>query len=104
MSTINVTYKCIDGAHFFVATDKEAAGLCVAHTDMETAFNEVAKQLNALFAFNHGKKTNFKPRVPFEKFKLTMEVQQGVANLADESGAITPALIQAWMADLQAGQ
>lgn len=98
MSTINVTYKCIDGAHFFVATDKEAAGLCVANTDLEMAFNEVSLQLNALFAFNHGKKCNFKPSVPFDTFKKSIEASQLVAKGADQSGMLTAALIQPWMA------
>jgi hypothetical protein len=103
MNTIKVTYKCIDGAHFFVTTDKEAAGFCVANTDLQIAFDEVSLQLNALWAFNYGKKSHFKPRVSFDAFKKMIEAQQAVANLAEEPADMTPALIQAWMAD-QVGQ
>jgi hypothetical protein len=55
-------------------TDKEAAGLCVANADLKTAFNEVAAQLSAIYAFNHGKKCNFQPAVPFETFKEAISV------------------------------
>ena len=55
VNAIKVTYKFIDGAHFFVTTDKEAAGLCVANTDLKTALEEVAAQLSAIYAFDHGR-------------------------------------------------
>ncbi len=103
MSTINVTYKCIDGAHFFVTTDKEAAGLCVAHTDFDTAFNEVAFQLNALFKFNHGIECNFQPRIPLAAFKKTIEAQQLVTKGADPTDTLMAALIQPWMAEQVGG-
>ncbi|MGO9049549.1 MAG: hypothetical protein ACLP19_05210 [Xanthobacteraceae bacterium] len=99
MSTINVTYKMIDGAHFFVTTDKEAAGFCVANTDLQKAFNEVSLQLNALFEFNHGQKFNFHPSTPFETFKMAIEGSQLIAKGADQSGAITAAMIQPWMTE-----
>jgi hypothetical protein len=76
VSAIKVAYKFVDGAHFFVSTDKEAAGLCVANTDLQTAWNEVSAQLNALWHFNHGKEGNFKPMVPFDSFKNTLEALQ----------------------------
>jgi hypothetical protein len=96
-NAIKVAYKFVDGAHFFVSTDKEAAGLCVANTDMETAFNEVSAQLNALWAFNHGKAGNFQPMVLFDSFKKTLEALQVVAKLGDQSGMIVPGPIQPWM-------
>jgi hypothetical protein len=99
MSTINVTYKMIDGAHFFVTTDKEAAGLCVANTDLQKAFNEVALQLNQLFEFKHGKKFNFHPSKSFETFKKAIEGSQSAAREADQSGVITAAMIQPWMTE-----
>lgn len=99
MSTINVTYKCIDGAHFFVTTDKEAAGLCVANTDLQTAFNEVSLQLNALFAFNHGQKCKFQPSVPFEVFKQSIEASNLVTKGADQSGMLMASMIQPWLAE-----
>jgi hypothetical protein len=98
--TIGVIYKYIDGAHFFVSTDKAAAGLCVANTNLETAFNEVATQLNALFEFNHGQKTSFYPPVSFAEFKKTVEASTAAVRGADQSGMIMPATIQSWAAEI----
>lgn len=67
--TVKVTYKLIDGAHFFVSSDGDALGLCVAHADLETAFKEVSHQLNVLFSKNHGVSAKFYPTVPFDDFK-----------------------------------
>jgi len=61
---IEVTYKYIDGAHFFVSDDKEALGLCVAHCDLKTAYEEVAYQLSALFEHNHNEETTFLQQFP----------------------------------------
>jgi hypothetical protein len=99
MSNVNiaVAYKFVDGAHFFVAANKEAAGLCAANTNLEIAWNEVALQLNALWAFNHGEKVNFQPVVPFETFKKALTGFELVAKGADQSGMITPAPVQPWM-------
>jgi hypothetical protein len=46
---IKIAYKYVDGMHFFVPDDKEAAGLCVAHENLETAWEEVNTQLTVLF-------------------------------------------------------
>jgi hypothetical protein len=97
MSTINVTYKSIDGAHFFVSTDKEAAGLCVANTNLQVAYTEVAHQLNALFKFNYGKECNFQPAVPFETMQKQIEASQMLAKGFDETGMMTAATIQPWI-------
>ncbi len=97
---IGVLYKHIDGAHFFVSYDKEGAGLCVASTDLKTAFDEVAKQLNVLFEHNHGKKSNFQPGVPFEVFKRATDASWLIAKGADQSGMMIPASIQPWMSNL----
>jgi hypothetical protein len=100
MSMIAVSYKFVDGAHFFVSTDKEAAGLCAANTDLETAWNEVSVQLNALWAFNHGEKANFQPAVPFETFQKALVGFQLVAKGADQSGMIKPGPIQPWSKEI----
>jgi hypothetical protein len=97
MSNIKVTYKYIDGAHFFVSSDKDAAGLCVAHADLQTAFEEVSNQLSVLFEHNRGEKWNFKPGVPFEIFKKWAGEAFAAARDADRSGMITPASIQPWV-------
>lgn len=98
-TTVNVLYKLIDGAHFFVSDEREASGLCVASTDLKTAFDEVANQLNVLFEYNHGQKSAFRPAVPFEIFKQALEASNLVAKGADQSGMIVPAMIQPWMYD-----
>jgi hypothetical protein len=103
VNTIKVTYKFIDGAHFFVTTDKEAAGLCVANTDLKAAFDEVAAQLSAIYAFNHGKKCNFQPVVPFETFKGVIDAIQQAAKAADQSGTIVANTVQPWMGNLKVG-
>jgi hypothetical protein len=103
VNAIKVTYKFIDGAHFFVSTDKEAVGLCVANTDLKTAFDEVAVQLNAIYAFNHGKKYNFQPAVPFETFKGATDAIQQAAKAADQSGMIVANTVQQWTGDVKVG-
>jgi hypothetical protein len=99
MSTISVMYKCIDGVHFFVTTDKDAAGLCVANNDPAVAYAEVAHQLNALFKFNHNKECNFVPAVPFEAMKKQMEAAQLLAKGFEQSGMMMAATIQPWIAE-----
>ena len=95
---ITVTYKVIDGAHFFVSDDKVAAGLCVAHGDLKVAFEEVGKQLSILFKVNHGMDCTFSAAVPFETFKSAVDAANLVARGADQSGMIVPSMIQPWMA------
>jgi hypothetical protein len=99
MSNIKILYKFIDGAHFFVSNEREAAGLCVANANLKTAFDEVANQLNVLFEHNHGQKTEFRPAVPFEIFKHAIEASQLIATRADQSGMMMAAMIQPWMYD-----
>lgn len=100
-TTVKVLYKFIDGAHFFVSNEREAAGLCVASADLKTSFDEVANQLNVLFEHNHGRKSNFRPAVPFEAFKHAIEASQLIAKSADQSGMMMAAMIQPWMYDFK---
>ena len=67
--SVRVTYEYVDGAHFFVSDDKMATGLCVAHKNLKTAFNEVAPVLEMLFKENHGMDVKFTPRVKYLEFK-----------------------------------
>jgi hypothetical protein len=95
---IKVTYKYIDGAHFFVSSDKAAAGLCAAHADLKIAYDEVAKQLNVLFEHNHGQKgTDFKPGTSFETFKKWLDAATALAKGNDKPGMIMPGAVQPWM-------
>jgi len=54
MKTVNLLYKYVDGAHFFVSDDEETLGLCVAHTDLVAALEAVSSTLTKLFKENHG--------------------------------------------------
>ena len=73
MKTVNVLYKYVDGAHFFVSDDKETMGLCVAHTDLSVAYQEVGRALTFLFKENHGKDVQFVPSLAFEVFRHWLE-------------------------------
>jgi hypothetical protein len=92
---INVIYKVVDGMHFFVPADKKALGLCVANTDLETAYNEVGEQLSIIDSFNSGEKgTSYVPAIPFDEFKKIIAAFDAVTNLA--SGGIVPNPVQSW--------
>jgi phage terminase small subunit len=93
---IYVTYKYVDGVHFFVAADKKAAGLCVAHKELAIAYNEVAEQLSKIITFNSGKQVSYSPAIPFEEFKKIIEAYQAVTKLASDYD-ITPAATQSWI-------
>ena len=54
METVNVLYRHVDGAHFFVSGDEKAAGLCVAHKDLAKAMEAVSSALIMMFKENHG--------------------------------------------------
>jgi hypothetical protein len=98
METVEVTYKYIDGAHFFVSTDKAADGLCVANTSLRIAYEDVADQLNHIYEINHGKKAAFVPAVPFDEFRRVTERLASVTkDSIEHSGSMmTPAMIQSW--------
>ncbi len=60
---VRVDYRLVDEAHFFTSPDPRFAGLCAAHRDLTTAWNEVAAQLDYLSATNHQKPgADFKPQ------------------------------------------
>jgi len=101
-STVKVTYKYVDGAHFFTSTDKAAEGLCVAHKDLGVAFNEVGVQLKLLYKHNHGLETNFSPPLPFDVFKHYIETAITGAEEYVNEGLITPSSIQPWMINASA--
>lgn len=63
-----VNYSLVDGAHFFTGVDGYAQGLCVAHKDFKTAFDEVAVQLTNLLLINHGENAVVTPAVSYEDF------------------------------------
>jgi len=71
MDKVNVLYKYVDGAHFFVSDDEKTLGLCVANKDPIKAFEAVSIQLTKLFKENHGEDAIFAPSlnvVTFQKW------------------------------------
>jgi hypothetical protein len=66
--TVEVMYAHADGLHFFVGKSEASEGLCVAHPDMEVAFNEATLVLNLMSKFAE-KNCVFTPMVKFADFK-----------------------------------
>ena len=93
---ISVTYKFVDGMHFFVPADKKAAGLCAAHKDLEVAYNEAGTQLSNIVSFNSGKDVSYVPAIPFEQFKKLIDAYQAVTKLASDYD-ISAAITQSWI-------
>lgn len=67
---IPVIYELVDDAHFFTAS---SLGLCVAHTDLKTAFDEVGTLLDKLLKLNLQSAViaikEINPGVTFAEFK-----------------------------------
>jgi hypothetical protein len=50
---IPVDYEFVSGRHFFTAATDLGRGLCVAHSDLRTAYDEVGRQLEIILSQNH---------------------------------------------------
>lgn len=68
-----VNYSVVDGAHFFTGADVFSQGLCVAHKNLKTAWDEVAVQLKNLAEVNHKLQAEFVPTAPFDEFVSYLE-------------------------------
>ena len=75
---VEVRYACIDGAHFFTSDDGIGKGLCVANPDFDTAFAEVAQQLQELARLNHRVDADFVPGVSADDLKAWAQQQYGI--------------------------
>jgi hypothetical protein len=51
---VALKHKQVDGAHFFTSPEKKPLGLCVAHTDLETAKSGAVMVIDILLKENHG--------------------------------------------------
>lgn len=66
---IPVDYEFISGKHFFTAATGLGRGLCVAHGDLKTAYDEVGRQLKVILIENHDFEVahNISPVVPYKQ-------------------------------------
>jgi hypothetical protein len=55
---IPVDYEFVEGRHFFTAARQLGQGLCVAHSELKTAFDDVGTQLEVILSQNHGLKVS----------------------------------------------
>ncbi len=96
---IKVDYSYIDGAHFFSGRDPMALGLCVAHKDLKTAFEEALTGLKYLLGKNHNiQHAVVESAVPFEEFaKWVAKVQEAPAKVKAKKSAVSelPFLLEA---------
>lgn len=69
MQTLNVLYRYVDGAHFFVSDDEKTLGLCVAHKDPIVAFETVGVTLTKLFKENYNEDAKFYPELSVHAFQ-----------------------------------
>jgi hypothetical protein len=51
---IPVDHEFVEGRHFFTAARQLGQGLCVAHSGLKAAVDEVGRQLKLILAQNHG--------------------------------------------------
>lgn len=100
MKQVKILYKYVDGAHFFVSDDEKTLGLCVAHTDLETAYNAVSAELNKLFKENYDEDIDFQPEYDVRSFRHWLD-QQAKLNMSGPAPGIAAML--PWMkGDMQA--
>jgi hypothetical protein len=50
---IPVAHEFVEGRHFFTAAGQLGQGLCVAHSGLKTAVDEVGRQLKLILSQNH---------------------------------------------------
>jgi hypothetical protein len=76
---IPVDYKFVAGRHFFTAATQFGQGLCVAHSNLKTAFDEVGRQLNVILSENHAFKLSDDVDEPgaFEQFQDVLNANSG---------------------------
>jgi hypothetical protein len=76
---VPVDYEFVAGKHFFTAATVLGRGLCVAHGDLRTAFDEVGRQMKTILSENHG----FEPihgvreLAGFEEFRTFLSTAPG---------------------------
>ena len=84
--TVSILYKYVEGAHFFVSNDKYTQGLCIAHKDLETAYESVGPTLSMLFKENYDEDVTFVPELSLADFKEWETQQNNEAKKAPTPG------------------
>ncbi len=75
MTSVCVRYKYVDGWHVFSSDD--VAGLYVASTDAEKAFNDIGPSIELLLKLNEGIECVVKPEFQFSEFlRATRQLHQ----------------------------
>ena len=65
-ASIRVNYKHVDGWHVFVSD--ELPGLCVAHKDAKTAYDDLPHSIEELIRLDEGIKVRVEREMTFEEF------------------------------------
>ena len=66
---ITVNYEFVAGKHFFTSATNFGRGLCVAHSDLKTAHDEVGRQLKIILLENHQVRVDDAFPAAFEVFQ-----------------------------------
>lgn len=76
---VPIDYEFVAGKHFFTAVTGLGRGLCVAHGDLKTAFDEVGRQLDVILTENHGYECTRDVRelAGFEEFRRSLSAASG---------------------------
>jgi hypothetical protein len=76
---IPIDYEFVAGRHFFTAATMLGQGLCVAHSELKTAFDEVGRQLYVILSENHALKLGDDVAEPgaFEQLRRLLSDQPG---------------------------
>ena len=76
---VPIDYEFVAGKHFFTAATGLGRGLCVAHGDLKTAFDEVGRQLEAILSENHGfeRTRDARELAGFEEFRRALSAAPG---------------------------
>jgi hypothetical protein len=76
---IPVDYEFVAGRHFFSAATPLGQGLCVAHSQLKTAFDEIGRQLNVVLSENHALKLDDDVAEPgaFEQLRDVLSTNSG---------------------------
>ena len=76
---VPIDYEFVAGKHFFTAATGLGRGLCVAHADLKTAFDEVGRQLEAILTENQEVKRTHDARelAGFEEFRTSLSTAPG---------------------------